>query len=240
MPQGHNLIVRIPAGKTTCDDALLELTERVLDAFEAIKEATANALAAALDAGDALFEVKQLLQDYGIGWEGWLRDWGFCKLSTARLYMQLARHRTEIEIEMAWDRGFSIRAARQLIGKFSPAPATEIAGANIGPNSNGENERLLARVQELEHDKRRLEIENVGLRNEIAEMKAEFAAGRVLREVSNENFFSELMRRVSTGVWKKHQTALRAIRRALDSEHLAGPALDLKANSVSNDEATKH
>jgi hypothetical protein len=42
----------------------------------------------------------------------------------------------------------------------------------LAADNQGEIERLLARIQELEHDTRRLETENVGLRSEVAELKA--------------------------------------------------------------------
>jgi hypothetical protein len=228
----------------------VELVTAIRNAYAAVQAARANALARGLDTGDALLKLQETFFSgckIPTSWQLRLEEECSIPWSTAKLYMQLARHRDDIEAEMIRVPELSLRAARRLISKKSPPASqdksaamlvsTEIAGADIGPNSKGENERLLARV---EHEKRRLEIENVGLRSEIEEMKAEFAAGRMLRAVSNEDFFSELVRRVSNGVWKKHQTALRAIRRALDSEHLAGPALDLKANSVSNDEATKH
>jgi hypothetical protein len=107
-------------------------------------------------------------------------------------------------------------------------------GDAIGPDSQGEIGRKLARLEELERESRRQAIQLTAYENEVAELKAKLGpetpirpAGAdidpnsMLREVSNENFFSELMRRVSTGVWKKHLTALRAIRHALDSERVA-------------------
>jgi hypothetical protein len=43
---------------------------------------------------------------------------------------------------------------------------------DIGPASSGEIARLNARIDELQADKRRLEIENIGLRSEVEETKA--------------------------------------------------------------------
>ena len=43
---------------------------------------------------------------------------------------------------------------------------------NVGPNSTGENQRLRARIAELEADKRRLEIKIVGLESELAELRS--------------------------------------------------------------------
>jgi len=47
-----------------------------------------------------------------------------------------------------------------------------LAQEDIGPNSADEIARLNARVDELQNQKRRLEIENVGLRNEIEKLTA--------------------------------------------------------------------
>lgn len=49
---------------------------------------------------------------------------------------------------------------------------------DFGPNSAGENARLRSRIAELENDKRRLEIEIVGLKSEIFDLKK--AATQVL------------------------------------------------------------
>jgi DNA-binding Lrp family transcriptional regulator len=46
---------------------------------------------------------------------------------------------------------------------------------DIGPASNGEVDRLRARVEELENEKRRLEIENLALRSEVEELRARLA-----------------------------------------------------------------
>ena len=51
-------------------------------------------------------------------------------------------------------------------------PAILIARDDIGPASVGEIARLSARISELENAKRQLEIEAVGLRSEIGELKA--------------------------------------------------------------------
>jgi hypothetical protein len=44
---------------------------------------------------------------------------------------------------------------------------------DVGEHRKGENARLHARIDELENQKRRLELENVGLKSEIDELKAE-------------------------------------------------------------------
>ena len=61
----------------------------------------------------------------------------------------------------------------------------DAGGDDIGPNSTGgEAARLHARIQELEHEKRRLEIENVGLRSEIGELKVPRAANPINSETT--------------------------------------------------------
>jgi hypothetical protein len=53
----------------------------------------------------------------------------------------------------------------------TPTTATPAARDDIGANSRAELARLRAHIEELEHEKRRLEIENIGLRSEIEELK---------------------------------------------------------------------
>jgi hypothetical protein len=102
--------------------ALDELAARIRDAHKAVLAAVANALAAALDAGDAVLELQRELQSRGIGWQAWFREWGHLPLSTAKLYARLAAHRDEIEAERARLPELSLRAACRLIGKPQPAP----------------------------------------------------------------------------------------------------------------------
>jgi hypothetical protein len=52
----------------------------------------------------------------------------------------------------------------------SESSATVAAGDDIGPNSAGEIARLNARIDELQAEKRQLEIKAVGLRSEIDEL----------------------------------------------------------------------
>ena len=53
------------------------------------------------------------------------------------------------------------------------AEAEAVEGNIIGPTSTGEAARLQARIGELENEVRRREIEIVGLKSEVAELKAE-------------------------------------------------------------------
>jgi len=53
---------------------------------------------------------------------------------------------------------------------------------DVGADSRDERARLQMRVQELEHDKRRLEIRCAGLESEIDDLKAERACLRAAAE----------------------------------------------------------
>jgi hypothetical protein len=60
--------------------------------------------------------------------------------------------------------------ATEVTAATSESPATVAAGDDIGPNSAGEIARLNARIDELQAEKRQLEIKAVGLRSEIDEL----------------------------------------------------------------------
>jgi hypothetical protein len=68
-----------------------------------------------------------------------------------------------------WRLGISLR--RNATTTPTPPPPEDTRD-NIGPASSGEIARLNARIDELQADKRRLEIENIALRSEIGEFKA--------------------------------------------------------------------
>jgi hypothetical protein len=87
--------------------------EPVLD--QLVRRVRENVLAAALEAGDALIELKA----HGVPghWERWVS--AACRLgvSTARLYMQLARRRDEVETALRENPAVSLRAMRRLLAK---------------------------------------------------------------------------------------------------------------------------
>jgi hypothetical protein len=68
-----------------------------------------------------------------------------------------------------WRLGISLR--RKATTTPTPPPPEDTRD-NIGPASSGEIARLNARIDELQADKRRLEIENIALRSEVGELKA--------------------------------------------------------------------
>lgn len=94
------------------EQQLAALAERIRDEHQAVQRAFANALAHALNVGDALIEAKGRVT---MGWGRWLRKNCSMGESTARLFVQLAHHRPVIESEMSRVPGLSLRAARRLI-----------------------------------------------------------------------------------------------------------------------------
>jgi len=94
-----------------------ELAVIVRDEIQQARKAWANALAHAMNAGDALIKVQPKVAERGINWKKWLRENCFVAPSTAQLYMQLARHRNGIEVALRCNSELSLRGARQLISQ---------------------------------------------------------------------------------------------------------------------------
>jgi len=99
---------------------LAELAQRVCDALHASDRDRCNALHHDLDAGDALIAAQR--QVVAPGWKRWLKSNCFLSVRTAMLYMQLARHREEIEAEIGRVGDLSLRAAVRLISKPADKP----------------------------------------------------------------------------------------------------------------------
>jgi hypothetical protein len=123
----------------TTTDRLAELIARVVKDHEAIHRDPAAALIRALDAGDALAEIKALVKRGQ--WETTLETMQLPS-STARLYMQLGRNR-EIILAAGCT---SIREARQMLSDSKPrrpsrgrSRGDERAGESSGA-STGEGE----------------------------------------------------------------------------------------------------
>jgi Protein of unknown function (DUF3102) len=92
-----------------------ELAQRIRAGRQAIEQAMCNALHVALDVGEALIEARTRVS---VGqWGRWLS--ANCSLSvrSAKLYVQLARHRAEIEDAMQQVPELSLRGARRVISK---------------------------------------------------------------------------------------------------------------------------
>jgi hypothetical protein len=104
-----------------------ELAFRVRKSHHAAQAAWSNALDHLLDAGDALNEAQSRVSS---NWKRWVRENCFLGVSTALLYQQLARHRSEIKDALAEHPDLSLRAARRLIAKPKPTPAPELEPAD--------------------------------------------------------------------------------------------------------------
>src|SRR5262245_11198532 len=105
-------------------DPVATLLIRIRDLHDAAQKAGCNALHHALDAGDALLQVQKQVTD---SWKKWLATNCSVPVRTAELYMQLARHRNEIETHLE---DLSIRGALRLITKpksKSSKPITEVS-----------------------------------------------------------------------------------------------------------------
>jgi hypothetical protein len=156
-----------------------ELAANIRSCHAATLVAVGSAVEHAMAAGDELLKAKAQIK-HG-EWLSWLEQ--ECDLGErhAERYMLLARNRDKLTEIRHTVSDLSLRGALRRLA--SPKPATESkppkkaqklqpARDDIGPDSAGEVARLRARVDELANDKRRLEIENTGLRSEIQESKS--------------------------------------------------------------------
>lgn len=99
-----------------------ELAAVVRDEISKAKTASANALAHGIAAGEALCAIQLKLPERGFA--KWLRENCSIAESTAKLYMQLARHRAKIEAEIARGVDLSLRAARLLVSSAPKDPSS--------------------------------------------------------------------------------------------------------------------
>lgn len=90
-----------------------ELAAIVRDEIRQAQLGSASALAHGIAAGEALLAAQHKVS--AGGWKKWVHDNCAIGESTARLYMQLAKHRDEIEAEIGRGVDLSLRAARRLI-----------------------------------------------------------------------------------------------------------------------------
>jgi hypothetical protein len=104
-----------------------ELASRVREAHAASQ--SSNALDHAFVAGEFLAEIRR--RGVPGPWKAWLQGNCLIPASTAALYVQLAKHRAEIETARAKDPDFSLRAARRLIQKPRKAKAQKSTPADL-------------------------------------------------------------------------------------------------------------
>ena len=98
---------------------LNDLAAAIRAEIEKSQAAWSNALDHAMGAGDALIKVQPKVKECGLNWKKWLRQNCFVAVSTAELYMQLARARDRIEAERQRNYKLSLRAAKRLISASS-------------------------------------------------------------------------------------------------------------------------
>ena len=97
--------------------------------------------------------------------------------------------------------------------------ATVAARDDIGPDSAGEIARLNARIDELQAEKRQLEIKVVGLRSEIDELKAAAARPAIAAVCDHIASYDEIARKLTRlNRFEIEVTQLRGERSALKSE----------------------
>ena len=163
-----------------------ELAAIVRDEIQQARKAWSNALGHAMNAGDALIEVQPKVA--GIIWKKWLKESCFVAVSTAQLYMQLARHRDQIEARLQSKGELSLRGARQLISSAGNDHGSDgnAAGdaADAGEEDQGGTENPPEPESLIEHWRRCPEqltglLDEIGVPGVLEAMSTEF--GRQLR-----------------------------------------------------------
>jgi hypothetical protein len=163
-----------------------ELAHVVRDEMQDARVAWSNALGHALNAGDALVAAQPKVTDLGITWKKWLKDNCCVAVSTAQLYMQLARHRDDIETEIQSKGELSLRGARQLIAKarddegedHNQAGGQEDEGEAEDPSESVKPESLIEHWRRCPEQLADL-LDEIGVPGVLEAMSAEF--GRDLR-----------------------------------------------------------
>jgi hypothetical protein len=92
------------------------LAATVRGEFQKAQAALANGVSHSMNAGDALIAGRRKI---GRGWQKWVEEACGIALSTAKLCVQLAQHRAEIEANIRDGAELSLRGARRLISKSS-------------------------------------------------------------------------------------------------------------------------
>jgi hypothetical protein len=146
---------------STKPDHLDDLAAQVRNEHRLAQNACANALAHGMNAGDVLIEAKSKLAK--CDWGTWLKT---CQVatSTARLYQQLARHRSEIEAAIQGGAELSLRGARRFISKPS-----------IKSSTPKKAETLVEHWHRVSHDARTAFLDAVGVDSIPKAVSAEFA-----------------------------------------------------------------
>jgi hypothetical protein len=167
-----------------------ELAHVVRDELQDARVAWSNALGHALNAGDALIAAQPKATELGITWKKWLKENCYVAVSTAQLYMQLARHRDEIEAKLRSKGELSLRGARQLISSArddadddegddeSDAGGEEAEGEAGDPSESIKPESLIEHWRRCPEQLTSL-LDEIGVLGVLEAMSTEF--GRQLR-----------------------------------------------------------
>jgi hypothetical protein len=130
--------------------------------IEQVQVAWSNALGHAMNAGDALIAAQPKVT--GITWKKWLKENCCVAVSTAQLYMQLARHRDEIEAELRRGVELSLRAARKLIsGPPTPEDKEDGEIPESGSESAEQEETLETHWQRATKKARAAFLDAIGI-----------------------------------------------------------------------------
>jgi Protein of unknown function (DUF3102) len=228
----ENNLVPVPQQDLKTD--LKTLASIICTEHQEVGLAAKNMLEHALRAGDALQAAKQQVADGS--WESWVRKHCDMSLRCAQVYMQLAAARSQIETQAQHAAPRSLRAALKLI---DPKPGTPSRSRNTTSKPKPATSfDATGWWSGASNEARQHFIDGIGWSGLRAAIPATWDfERRRLQTLSAEKLLGELERRLPIKLWKKHQSAIEAIRRALESpEQHTGPTLTLTANS----EATKH
>jgi hypothetical protein len=122
------------------------LAAAVRDEFQKAQAALANGVSHSMNAGDALIAARRKI---GRGWQRWVQEACGLALSTAKLCVQLAQHRTEIEAAIQGGAELSLRGARSLISgssRKSCKPGKETLEAHWKRATKPEREAFLDEI----------------------------------------------------------------------------------------------
>jgi Protein of unknown function (DUF3102) len=205
---------------TPTTSELNALAAKVRASLREAQIAACNALHAALDAGDALIAAQERVP--AGEWTRWIRHNCFLSKRTALLYMQLARHRDEIEARLEEIPDLSLRAARRLIMKPAARNTEESGEEKVVPEVVDHKARLRADWHAAPSDAREAFL---------VEILTELGLKPVLEAMPGEQQ-SALERRAFGSL--KSRTKTHKERATLDRLRKRRPYLELEANPTSN------
>jgi hypothetical protein len=166
----------------TTQSDLDEIAADVRNKIELARMAWSNAVRHAMNAGDLLIAVQPKVSARGVPWKKWLKEYCSVAVSTAELYMRLARHRDQIETELQAKGQLSLRGARQLISTArrdeDADNDSDQAGAADESENPPESETLVEHWRRSPGELAAL-LDAVGVTGILEAMSEEF--GRLLR-----------------------------------------------------------